>query len=262
MKTYKENDRARSDISLKSINHYNNLNNLNYLKIIFNIIYDESITDTFKFHLDKSNFSSLVSNLSKSKEGYIEIQQILIDIKSKILEKETKFFYINHLIESSQLSYYNSISRAFTFNETKSLIETIELKNNPRTIIMGDQFNISGGNFQKTQIGNSNTMNNYSNNKNLLKLEELLKEFENLKVENEEWKDIFIQGMKDLIELKNSENETQIKESKTKLKTLYDLIFNMGKKANDWKNILMLPMELRDKTPKLIEMIESLRNLL
>src|SRR5690554_6279181 len=167
----KEDDRARNDISLKNINYYSNLNNLNYLKTIFNIIYDENITDTFKFHLDKSNFSSLVNNLSKDKNGYIEIQQILKDIKSFITGKEGQFFYINHLIESSQLSYYNSISKAYNFDQTKLLIDKIELKNNPKTIIMENQFNISGGNFQNTQIGSGNTMNNYSNNENVLKLE-------------------------------------------------------------------------------------------
>lgn len=258
----KEDDRGRSDISLKNVNRYSNLNNLNYLKNIFDIIYDESITDTFKFHTDKSNLTSLVNNLSKDKNGYIKIQQILKDIKSSIIGKEGQFFYINHLIESSQLSYYNSISKAYNFDQTKLLIDKIELKNNPKTIIMENQFNISGGNFQNTQIGSGNTMNNYSNNENVLKFENLLKEFENLKDENEEWKDIFIQGMKDLIELKESENEVQVRDSKTKLKTFYDFVYDMGKKANDWKNILMLPMELRDKTPKLIEMIESLRNLL
>jgi len=257
-----EDDRARSNISLKNINHYSNLNNLNYLKNIFNIIYDESITDTFKFHTDKSNLTSLMNNLSKDKNGYIKIQQILKDIKSSIIGKEVQFFYINHLIGSSQLSYYNSISRALTYNETKLLINKIELKNNPNTIIMENQFNISGGNFQNTQIGNGNTMNNYSNNENVLKLEELLKEFESLKIENEEWKDIFMQGMKDLIELKESENEVQVRDSKTKLKTFYDFVYDMGKKANDWKNIIMLPIEFRDKVSKLIEMLHYVKEII
>jgi len=127
---------------------------------------------------------------------------------------------------------------------------------------MENQFNISGGNFQNTQIGSGNTMNNYSNNENVLKLEELLKEFENLKVENEEWKDIFIQGMKDLIELKESENEAQVRDSKTKLKTFYDFVYDMGKKANDWKNIVMLPVELRNKTPKLIETLNYIKEII
>ncbi len=258
----KEDDRSRNDISLKNINYYSNLNNLNYLKTIFNIIYDEDITDAFKFHLDKSNFSSLVNNLSQDKKGYIKIQQILKDIKSSIIGKEGQFFYINHLIESSQLSYYNSISKAFTFNQTKSLIDIIEIKNKSNTIVMGDQNNIYGGNFQNTQIGSGNIMNNYSNNENVKKLEELLKEFESLKDENEEWKDIFIQGMKDLIELKESENEVQVRDSKTKLKTFYDFVYGMGKKANDWKNIIMLPIEFRNKVTKLIEMLHYVKEII
>ncbi|WP_175623471.1 hypothetical protein [Chryseobacterium schmidteae] len=81
-----------------------------------------------------------------------------------------------------------------------------------------------------------------------MKAEEILKEFQQLKIENEDWKDIFIDGMKDLIELKQAETEEAVQESKTKLRKWHDTIFDLGKRVNDWKNITFLGVDFADKT--------------
>ncbi|MCY0968287.1 hypothetical protein [Chryseobacterium wangxinyae] len=125
---------------------------------------------------------------------------------------------------------------------------------------MGDQFNFGqNSTFNGNQFGGenntqTNNFNSYSKNPDVLKAEEILEEFQQLKVENEEWKDIFIDGMKDLIDLKQAETEEAVQESKTKLRKWYDTIFDIGKRVNDWKNITFLGVDFADKTPKLMEL--------
>lgn len=105
-------------------------------------------------------------------------------------------------------------------------------------------------------------MNTYVNNEDVTKAEELIKELEQIKTDNEEWKNIFMDGMKDLISLKESENEDEIIDSKTKLKKAYDFIVDIGKKTNDWKNLVFLPVEFHDKVPKLIELCKHFSKLI
>lgn len=257
----------RDDYKLRNINSFKLLNNLESLKDIFEIIYDENLKNPFNFYNARNNFQSLIVNLSRTETGFREIQKILRHLKSKISNKESKFFYINNFINDSQLSYYNSLSKPFTFEEAKDYINKIENQTSPNMVIMGDQFNFNGGNFKGSQFGNNNAMNNYytkpySNNKDVKRIEELINEFKQMEIENEEWKNIFIEGLKDLLDLKESENEEKIIESKSKLKKLYDFVYNLGKKTNDWKNIITLPIEFHDKLPKLIELGEHLSKLM
>jgi len=125
---------------------------------------------------------------------------------------------------------------------------------------MGDQFyfgeksKFSGNQFGGENNTQSNNFDSYSSNPEVLKAEEILTEFQQLKVENDEWKDIFIEGMKDLMELKQAETEEAVQESKTKLRKWHDTIFDLGKRVNDWKNITFLGVDFADKTPKLMEL--------
>ena len=126
---------------------------------------------------------------------------------------------------------------------------------------MGDQFNFGkDSTFKGNQFGGENNIqknnfNLYSTNTDVLKAEEILKEFQLLKVENEEWKEIFIEGMKDLLELKEADTEETVQESKTKLRKWHDTVFDLGKKLNDWKNITFLGVDFTEKTPKLLDLI-------
>lgn len=125
---------------------------------------------------------------------------------------------------------------------------------------MNHQFNFGqDSTFNGNQFGGenntqTNNFNPYSTNHDVLKAEKILEEFQQLKVENYEWKDIFIDGMKDLIDLKQAETEVQAQEQKTKLRRLHDTVVDFGKKTNDWKNLVVLPVEFHDKIPKLIEL--------
>ncbi len=133
---------------------------------------------------------------------------------------------------------------------------------------MGDQFNFGqGSTFNGNQFGGSNNtqtnnFNSYSTNPNVLKAEEILREFQQLKIENEEWKSIFIEGMKDLIELKEAETEVAVQESKTMLRKWHDTVLDLGKRLNDWKNITFLGVDFVEKTPKLLNLLHHVGQIL
>jgi len=60
--------------------------------------------------------------LSYTKEGYNAVQKIIKEIKIVINNKESKFFYINHLIDLSEQTYYNSLAKPLTFHQAKDFL--------------------------------------------------------------------------------------------------------------------------------------------
>lgn len=116
-----------SDDFLLNTSNFQNFEKLNLLKEIFDIIYDEKNKGTFDYHHSKANLENLISNLSYTKEGYNAVQKVLKEIKFGINNKESKFFYINHLIDSSEQTYYNSLVIPLSFSEAK---EIVNKKNN------------------------------------------------------------------------------------------------------------------------------------
>lgn len=111
------------DDFLVTTSNFENYEKLNLLKEIFDIIYDEKNKGTFDYHHSKTNLENLISNLSKTEEGYLEVRKILEEIKSEIKDKETKFFYINHLIDSSEQTYYSSLAKPFSFEQAKGIVD-------------------------------------------------------------------------------------------------------------------------------------------
>lgn len=254
----------RDDYNVKDISNYRRLDELPILVEIFEIVYDETLKkDTFDFHHSQNLLKALISSLSDTEKGYKAIQSILHDLKSKISDDDSKFYYVNMLIDDSQLSYYASISKPFTFKEAKSYLEYIENDNKQQTVIMGDYFDLKGANLKNTQIGGKkNTLNVYSNNEDINNAKEILEEFEQLKTDNEEWKKIFTDGLADLASLSEEQTEPEQEKSKSTLRKVHDYILDIGKRTNDWKNIAVLPVEFHDKIPKLMQLGESLLKIL
>ena len=116
----------RDDFYINSIAKFENLEKLNLLKEVFDIIYDEKNKGSFDYHHSKANLENLIANLSISEEGYITVQKVLYEIKQDIKDKEGKFFYANHLIDSSEQAYYNSLSKPLNFKEAKLLVDTLK----------------------------------------------------------------------------------------------------------------------------------------
>ncbi|MDV3704706.1 MULTISPECIES: NACHT domain-containing protein [Elizabethkingia] len=254
----------RDDYNIKDISNYKRLDELPMLVEIFEIAYDENLKkDTFDFHHSQNVLKALVSSLSDTEKGYKEIQTLLYNLKSKISDNDSKLFYVNMLIDDSQSSYYVSISKPFTFKEAKNYLEYIENDNKQKTIIMGNYFDFKGANLKNTQIGGKgNTLNVSSNNEDLNKVKEILKEFEQLKIDNKEWKNIITEGLADLTALSEEQSEPELEKSKSTLRKIHDYILDIGKRTNDWKNIAVLPVEFHDKVPKLIELGNSLLRVL
>jgi len=259
-----ERDDYRDDYNIRDISNYKRLEELPMLVEIFKIAYDENLKkDTFDFHHSQNVLKALVSSLSDTEKGYKAIQTLLYDLKSKISDNDSKLFYVNMLIDDSQLSYYASISKPFTFKEAKRYLEYIENDNKQQTVIMGDYFDLKGANLKNTQIGGKkNTLNVYSNNEDINNAKEILEEFEQLKTDNEEWKKIFTDGLADLASLSEEQTEPEQEKSKSTLRKVHDYILDIGKRTNDWKNIAVLPVEFHDKVPKLIELGNSLLRVL
>lgn len=175
----------RDDFYINNFSKFENLEKLNLLKEIFNIIYNEKNNGSFDYHHSKANLENLIANLSTSEEGYITIQKVLHEIKQGIKDKEGKFFYVNHLIDSSEQAYYNSLSKSLNFEEAKNFIENIE-KSLQQNIIMeqfifGENSTFSGNQFGGENNTQTNNFTSYSTNQDVLKAEELLKEFQQLK---------------------------------------------------------------------------------
>ncbi|MDC8104966.1 hypothetical protein MTQ00_10480 [Chryseobacterium sp. B21-037] len=254
----------RDDYNIKDISNYRRLDELPILVEIFEIVYDETLKkDTFDFHHSQNLLKALISSLSDTEKGYKAIQSILYNLKSKISDDDDKFFYVNMLIDDSQLSYYASISKPFTFKEAKTYLDNIKNDNIPKTIFMGDTFNFNGGDFKNSQFGGTgNTLNVYSNNNDFNKAKEILEEFEQLKTDNEEWKEIFTEGLADLTSLSEEQTQPEQEKSKSTLRKVHDYILDIGKRTNDWKNIAVLPVEFHDKIPKLMQLGESLLKIL
>ena len=134
---------------------------------------------------------------------------------------------------------------------------------------MGDQFNFGEKSaFNGNQFGGkgnvqTNYFNNYTSNQDVLKTEEILKEFNLLQIDNANWRVELLETLAEgLSELKESNSEEQENKSKTKLRKVYDFMVDIGKKTNDWKNLVVLPVEIHDKVPKLLEIWSNISKIL
>ncbi|WP_181871960.1 NACHT domain-containing protein [Bergeyella zoohelcum] len=122
-----ENVDLRDDYTIKHIDKYHQLDKLDALKEIFEIIYDKQSNEPFDYYHSKQNYSNLIINLSKSKEGYNEIQRVLAEIKEQYFDYDQKF-YINNYMESSQNSYYSSLSKKYSYQEAKAMLVGNEIR--------------------------------------------------------------------------------------------------------------------------------------
>uniref|UniRef100_UPI003735F39E hypothetical protein n=1 Tax=Bergeyella zoohelcum TaxID=1015 RepID=UPI003735F39E len=103
------------------IDKYYRLDKLDALKEIFEIIYDKQLKDPFDYYHSRQNYSNLIINLSKNKEGYNEIQRVLAEIKEQYFDYDQKF-YVNNYIEASQNSYYSSLSKKYSYEGAKAML--------------------------------------------------------------------------------------------------------------------------------------------
>ncbi|MCW3167394.1 hypothetical protein OMO38_02530, partial [Chryseobacterium sp. 09-1422] len=120
---------------------------------LFYTIYRDEVKDSFEFQNARHLFQKFIIKQSEYEEGFTKIRNVLLDIKKAIFDKQSLFFYINLIIDECERSYYNSVSKSYSFEEAKNIIRKDELK----TIIMGDQINIGDNTtLNNNQIGGYN----------------------------------------------------------------------------------------------------------
>lgn len=146
-------------------------------------------------------------------------------------------------------------------NRLKNELEEVKKEKNIK-IIMGNELHFKDLTFgDNNQIGTdkstqNNYINSYKNSNELEQIKSLSNELKEYIKGNEEWKKIFSDGFNDLLELENSNDFVEETQAKSKLKVFYD----NAKKIVDWKNIVTLPVEIHEKGPKLLELLQNVIN--
>lgn len=109
--------------------NYKRLDELNLYESLFNIIYTQSISNSFYLHLSRKFMTELTTILSETELGYNDIQKVLFKIKDNLLLQEYskivdhKLFYVNDLIETSNNSYLRSKSGKLSFRDAVSFLK-------------------------------------------------------------------------------------------------------------------------------------------
>jgi len=110
----------------------------------------------------------------------------------------------------------------------------------------------------ETNIVNSNTLNQkvaISDSKELAEIKELLLELEDYEVKNEEWKNILIKSLDEFHRLEMAEEKAAQKTSVIRI----DKYFKKLKDITDVINIALLPVDVVEKTPKLLDIWNVLK---
>lgn len=120
----KSRDRMEGFI-IEDLKNFKHIEELDVIEKFFNIVYDEKNTDTFDHHYSKQMLVAIVNNFSSCIQGYEKLTKILNKIKEELNNNYSKKFYINHLIDQSENSYYNSLSKNLSFQDSINIIENI-----------------------------------------------------------------------------------------------------------------------------------------
>ena len=142
--------------------------------------------------------------------------------------------------------------------------ENENLKKTPQNIeiIMGNKIKFDNFKFgDNNQIGTENSsqniyVNNYTNNQDIDEIKKIIGEFNQLKIENEDWKNIFMEGMNDLIKLQEAKDENEERVAKSGVKRFYDF----AKELITIKNISVLPIDIYEKGERVLELIDKISN--
>lgn len=113
-----------SNVRFISFGNYSAIKDFAVLPKLYEICYGFD-QEAYESHLLRTFYNSYISNLSKTEESFIVVQEILLKIKEKLESKNTDLFYINMLIEDSRNSYVNSKSKAYSFPEALKKVEEL-----------------------------------------------------------------------------------------------------------------------------------------
>lgn len=176
--------------------------------------------------------------------GVINKQEVIGDEVIEINVKET-LGLINNDKELEKLRRENE--------NLKKMPQNIE-------IIMGNKMKFNNPKFgNNNQIGTEDSVQNiyvnkYTNDKNIEEVKKIIKEFNQLKVDNDDWKRIFMEGMSDLIKLQEANDEKEEEKVKSGIQKFYDY----AKEFVIIKNIGFLPIDIYEKGEKMLDTIHRI----
>ncbi|MCX7551545.1 NACHT domain-containing protein [Xanthomarina sp. F2636L] len=122
--SFLEDNTIVSLMNVKLLN-YSSISDFSILETLFKLIYDDKILDDFESSRYREFIMNYISNISRSKDGFDNVNLILNKRKEKLANKGEDLFYINLLIDKSENSYINSNSKPYLFEE--ALLEADKL---------------------------------------------------------------------------------------------------------------------------------------
>lgn len=243
------------DLYVHYIEKYSDITHIQVIKNLFELIYASENRKTFDFHKSRNVFSDLISTFSKNDNSYQQIQLIFDSLKQEYLEDSTVLFFINNFQIQSKNIYYTTQTKTYTFNQIKDIIIPLEKQTK---IIMGDNYDFKGANVSKNIIGGKQNTFNIHENSNLQEIQELIMELRDIEAFNVEWRNLFINGLEELIEAENNPQEIKKDGSLKKLSTKFKVI---GNNLDTIKTYFDFSDTLSDKIPRIIELGDKLKDL-
>lgn len=112
-------------INESAFSNYKEIEDYHVLKDLFVGTYQQE--NKYSFSSNRTFLNTYVANLSKTHDSYIKVQAELKEIRAKVKNNNSNSdtFYINLLIDLSENSYINEMSKNYSFDEALKLVQTI-----------------------------------------------------------------------------------------------------------------------------------------
>lgn len=218
------------------------------IKLIMNAV--DNITDGYKGVKNNVSIPCVCKECSKSHEPNMFPYQLLIN-KIRDNKELITCIFSDEVLKIESLLF--NIGLPNSKNIKKNTKKEMESEN------VAPIYNVTVSGDFKGQIGGSNNsqkthINNYSNNKDLSELKEILEQLKDSKQVNENWQKNFTEAFMEVCKLEDA------KEDKIQIKSISNLqkFFFKAKEVKDWVAIGVLPAEIATKGDKMIELGKNL----
>lgn len=112
-------------IDMKSYTNYNVIDNYEDLRVLFNEIYRDDISDRYVGNDYRTFFRQYILNLTTKYEGYKNTKVIMENIKEEKEKTKEELFYINLILEEIENNYYSSNTKPYKFNDALHLANSL-----------------------------------------------------------------------------------------------------------------------------------------
>jgi hypothetical protein len=184
-----------------------------------------------------------------------------LEVKEYLEIEEGITVEYNHLVGLKRRgkTEYSTETKDYLINDILKIIETsknmkrIEQNKDDR----GINIHVNPVFHNNPHFENKPIFNNYAQNPKLEEFRELLTELKIATQENREWQSNFTTALQEVYNLEDATKPNEVKAAKITI----DTIFKKLKDVKDWTAITLLPVDLHDKVPKLIELYHQIFHL-